>query len=243
MKIILDQPLCIHEMGSRTMQQDSVVPAMGEANASDRHFMVGEGPLADVYLQKASLTIHSQGITARYIGNCRILQIRPGFDEPVYSSTITTEQTSGSVDQITDVQPGDWFLALTDGMCEFFDVEDIVGIFTRPDWTAERKKDALLDYTSANEDNHSAYLLHVRNVEEDVAEQTEPEEQSEEIEQVEPEPQLKQVVIETDLQNQDIDLKETSTSVFDVSVKSLLIVLAGIYLIALGFGFFKGLLG
>ena len=57
MKIILDQPLCIHEMGNRTMQQDSIVPAMEAVNASDRHFMVGEGPLADVYLQKASLTI------------------------------------------------------------------------------------------------------------------------------------------------------------------------------------------
>lgn len=238
MKIILDQPLCINEMGTRTMQQDSVVPAMGAANASDRHFMVGEGPLADVYLQKASLTILPKGVSVKVAGNCRVYQIRPGYDEPVF-------EAKGEVTTLVDdVQAGDWFLALTDGMCEFFDVEDIVGIFTRPDWTAEHKRDALLDYTSANEDNHSAYLLHVRNVEDDeVIDQPEPEEPVIEAEPIEQKPQIKPVVFETDLQNNDIVPNETKASGFDLSFRTLLIFLAGAYLIALGFGFFKGLLG
>lgn len=226
MKINLDQPLCIHEIGQRTMQQDTLIPAMGEAHGSDRHFMVGEGPLADVYLQKASLTFQAKGAAVKVVGNCRVFQIRPGFDEPIFAS-------EGEADTIlTDVQIGDWFLLFTDGMCEYLDVEDLMSIMNRPDWTSEHKKDALLDYTSANEDNHSAYLLHVRSVIEE-----------EEEERVDVTPtKLKEVNISSDIQTQDVDVNSKG-SVFDVSAKSLLMVLLAIYALALIFGFFRGLFG
>lgn len=226
MKINLDHPLYIQEIGQRTMQQDSLVPAMGEAHGSDRHFMVGEGPLADVYLQKASLTFQTRGVTVKIVGNCRVFQIRPGFDEPIFASV-------GEMDTVlTDVQVGDWFLLFTDGMCEYLDVEDLMSIMNRPDWTAEHKKDALIDYTSANEDNHSAYLLHVRSVEDEEVE-----------EHVDATPtKLKEVNITSDIQSQDVDVSSNS-GVFDVSAKSMLIVLLAIYALALVFGFFRGLFG
>lgn len=226
MKINLDQPLCIHEIGQRTMQQDSLVPAMGEAHGTDRHFMVGEGPLSDVYLQKASLSFQPKGAAVKIVGNCRVFQIRPGFDLPIFAS-------EGETDTIlSDVQVGDWFLLFTDGMCEYLDVEDLMSIMNRPDWTAEHKKDALLDYTSANEDNHSAYLLHVRSVEEEEVE-----------DRIDVSPtKLQEVNITSDIQPQDVDVNGNS-GIFDVSAKSLLIVLLVIYSLALVIGFFRGLFG
>lgn len=254
MKIILDDPLCIQELGKRAMQQDSVVPAFGEAQSTDRHFMVGEGPLADVYVHKASLTLHNSGITVRYAGKCRVFQIRPGYDRPVYASEIVPDQSSGegyediftrreNVVELSDVQTGDWFLAFTDGMCEYLQEEDIVSIMTRPDWTAEHKKDALLDYTSENEDNHSAYILHVRAIDEDSEDQTpvaEDEKKTEEQQAPTTSQKLNPVNIETDLQDTDIDVSQNG---FEISARTVLIVLSVVYAIMLIIGFLVGMFG
>jgi len=236
MKIILDQPLCIHEMGSRAMQQDSVLPVLGEANAFDRLFMVGEGPLADVYTHKVSVNLHQKGVSLRRHGACRFYQIRPGFEEPLFSAVALAEQEEKL--EISDVQSGDWFLLFTDGMCEYLNEEDLVSIFCRPDWTAEHKKDALLDYVSENEDNHSAYMLHVRAVEEENA--IAAEEPKEAV--AETPTKLKTVEIETDIQNTEVDLS-SGNSVFDVSARVLLYILIAIYGVAMVYGFVKGLLG
>ena len=217
MKIILDQPLCIHEIGRRPMQQDSVVPAFGEAQSTDRHFMVGEGPVADVYAQKSSLTLSSKGIIAQNTGNCRIYQIRPGDEEPVLSVSGDTNRV------IEDVQTGDWLVIMTDGMCEYIVDEDIVGILNRPDWTPEHKKDALLDYTSENEDNHSAYILHIRGIEE--------------------EPIAEEPVAEKPVMAQEAVAAVAESNGFELTAKTVLVVLAAAYMIALIAGFFIGLFG
>lgn len=247
MKIILDHPLCIHEIGHRTTQQDTVVPAFGDAHSSDRHFMVGEGPLSDVYLQKASLTFHAKGVTAKYLGKCRIIQIRPGFDDFILD--LCDAEVEKSV-EIGDVQTGDWFLILTDGMCEFLMVEDLIDIVNRPDWTAEHKRDALLDYSSENEDNHSAYILHVRGVDESEPEVLQTPESVMAVESFEEEKIAteKNVTAENKVEKYIPDpiVKATPKKrSFSLSFtpKSFLIVLLGAYLIALVIGFFRGLFG
>lgn len=235
MKITLDQPLCIYEIGQRSMQQDYVIPAFGEARSSDRHFMVAEGPLADIYLQKASLTFSSRGGRINVVGNCRVFLIRPGFEVPIYCS-------DGPTDFVTDdIQQGDWFLLMTDGMCESLSIEDLVSIINRPDWTAEHKRDALLDYTSENADNHSAYLLHIRVVEDDAADCPDDVVADDVATVPQDEPsRLRDVNIATDLQDQNVDLNGSS-GVFDLSAKMLFYIIAAAYLIAVLIGFCIGL--
>lgn len=232
MKFILDQPLYIHEMGRRGAQQDSLLPLAGEANTFTRLFMVGEGPLADVFTQKVCINFHQNGLSLRRLGGCRFYQIRPGFDEPILSAVTTTSVEE--VTEIDDVQSGDWLLLLSDGMCEYLNEEDLASIFNRPDWTAEHKKDALLDYVSENEDNHSAYLIHVRAVEEEMPVVAEPNEVV-----AAPTPEQKavsapaEVVVETPVQAGSKEL----------SARTLLLVLLAIYALAIVWGFARGLMG
>ena len=241
MKIILDHPLCIHEIGHRTTQQDTVVPAFGDAHSSDRHFMVGEGPLSDVYLQKASLTFHAKGVTAKYLGKCRIIQIRPGFDDFILD--LCDADVEKSV-EICDVQTGDWFLILTDGMCEFLMVEDLIDIVNRPDWTAEHKRDALLDYSSENEDNHSAYILHVRGVDESDPEVLLAQEPVVAEEPFEEEKVTAENKVEKYIPDPIVNAKPKKRSLsLSFTPKNFLIVLLGAYLIALVIGFLRGLFG
>ena len=254
MKITLNRPLCIHDIGHRPMQQDYVIPAQGEARSTDRHFMVAEGPLPEVYNHKASLTVMPYGMRICIVGQCRVFQIRPGFDEPMYSNDGEDNLV------IDDIQHGDWFLLMTDGMCESLSVEDLMAIVNRPDWTDEHKCDALLDYTSECQDNHSAYMLHVRSVEEDVEDMVIPQEKQTEEEMPEdpqtaeadkehkeesPAPnnqptKLLPVNIGTDLQEGNIDLNKTS-SMFDLSAKTFFLIIGIAYLLALIVGFIVGL--
>ena len=64
---------------------------------------------------------------------------------------------------ITDIQPDDYFLICSDGIIEKMDDKDIL------DWLAadvsdEEKCQQLVKMTSDNDDNHSAYLVHVDEV-------------------------------------------------------------------------------
>ena len=267
MKITLNRPLCIHDIGHRSMQQDYVIPAQGEARSSDRHFMVAEGPLPEVYYHKASLTVMPYGMRICIVGKCRVFQIRPGYDEPIY----VNDGEENLV--INDIQHGDWFLLMTDGMCESLSIEDLVAIINRPDWTGEHKRDALLDYTSECQDNHSAYMLHIRSVEEEedytetqkeapkviepldstsADKETEDhdkgvanEDQSAQREEEKTEmkhqsSKLQPVNISTDIQDGNIDLN-TKSSMFDLSAKTFFVVIGIAYLLALIIGFIVGL--
>ena len=230
MKITLDRPLCIHDIGHRPVQTDFVVPAFGEAQVTDCRFVVGEGSQQDSCQQMASLTIMPYGMRISITGSCRVFHIRPGFDEPIYSSDGEDNVV------IRDVQHGDWFLLMTDGMCEALDVEDLMAIMNRPDWTAEHKRDALLDYTSENNDNHSAYLLHVRSVDED--EENESEDVAEENLIAEEESEAGEAI------SDDESFSETSEGLFfDRLARNILIGIIIAYLLALIIGFVLGLFG
>ena len=230
MKITLDRPLCIHDIGHRPVQTDYVVPAFGEAQVTDCHFLVGEGRQQDSYQQMASLTVMPYGMRISNTGRCRVFQIRPGFDEPIYSS----EGEDNLV--IRDVQHGDWFLLMTDGMCEALDVEDLMAIMNRPDWTAEHKRDALLDYTSENQDNHSAYLLHVRSVDED--EDNESDEVAEDSLITEEESEADKAI-----SADEASCETTEGLFFDRLARNILIGIIIAYLLAMIIGFVLGLFG
>lgn len=68
-----------------------------------------------------------------------------------------------SIAHTTDVLPGDYFYLCSDGMLEIMEDEELVSILSsnEPD---ESKTARLLDATQSNKDNHSAYLLHVAEV-------------------------------------------------------------------------------
>ena len=60
----------------------------------------------------------------------------------------------------TDVQPGDYFYMCSDGMLEQMNNDELVGLLSS-DVSDEEKCNQLIGSTSNNQDNHSAWLIHV----------------------------------------------------------------------------------
>lgn len=69
--------------------------------------------------------------------------------------------------RITDIQPNDYFYICSDGMLEQMDDEELLQIFSS-DKTDEEKRDLLIAATTENRDNHSAYIVHIQDVEVEV---------------------------------------------------------------------------
>ena len=65
--------------------------------------------------------------------------------------------------QITDVQSGDYFYMCSDGMLEQMSDSELVALLSS-DVSDEEKRIQLLQATSNNQDNHSAWLIHVEDV-------------------------------------------------------------------------------
>ena len=65
---------------------------------------------------------------------------------------------------ITDIQPGDYFYLCSDGMLEEMDDDELMGILSST-LTDEEKAARLISLTASNADNHSAYLIQVKDVE------------------------------------------------------------------------------
>jgi protein phosphatase len=74
------------------------------------------------------------------------------------------ERTIPSMAHIGTVWPGDYFLLCTDGMLEHMDDEQIMALLADNSLTLEQKTQQLIDMTSGNADNHSAYLIQVEKV-------------------------------------------------------------------------------
>lgn len=85
-----------------------------------------------------------------------------------------TTQAEPDVVFIRDVQPGDYFYLCTDGMLEQMDNVDILDIFANASLSDEEKRAKLLEATSDNADNHSAYILHVEAVEPEATDEAQP---------------------------------------------------------------------
>ena len=69
---------------------------------------------------------------------------------------------------IADIQPGDYFYICSDGMLERMEDEELLAIFST-NTTDEEKRSQLIAATMDNRDNHSAYIIHVKEVHHDEA--------------------------------------------------------------------------
>ena len=64
---------------------------------------------------------------------------------------------------ITDIQPGDYFYMCSDGMLESLSKKELISIFST-DETDIEIKNTLTERTKDSQDNHSAWILHVKGV-------------------------------------------------------------------------------
>lgn len=69
---------------------------------------------------------------------------------------------------ISDIQPGDYFYICSDGMLEQMEDEELLDIFAT-NVCDEEKRQMLISETSDNKDNHSAYIVHIKEVSHDEA--------------------------------------------------------------------------
>ena len=70
---------------------------------------------------------------------------------------------SPNICHITDVKPGDWFYLCSDGMLEQMSNAELLAFFSEPS-SDEKKRDNLIEATHGNHDNHTAWILHVKDV-------------------------------------------------------------------------------
>lgn len=80
--------------------------------------------------------------------------IQPGEDNRVRPAIV----------HITDIRPGDYFYICSDGMLEQMENEELCGLLSAPS-SDEKKRRQLITATADNKDNHSAYLIHLNQVE------------------------------------------------------------------------------
>lgn len=67
---------------------------------------------------------------------------------------------------ISDIQPGDYFYICSDGMLEQMEDEELLDVFS-VNVRDEEKRQMLISETSDNKDNHSAYIVHIKEVSHD----------------------------------------------------------------------------
>ena len=64
---------------------------------------------------------------------------------------------------ISDIQPGDYFYMCSDGMLEQMSNEELLALLSS-EATDEEKRKRLIEATVNNQDNHSAWLIHIKEV-------------------------------------------------------------------------------
>lgn len=65
--------------------------------------------------------------------------------------------------QITDIQSGDYFFMCSDGMLEQMSNNELVRIISS-EYNDEEKRQQLISSTANNQDNHTAWIIHIKNV-------------------------------------------------------------------------------
>lgn len=73
-------------------------------------------------------------------------------------------QSDVEVKHIADIQDDDYFLLLSDGMLENLSDDELLNLISRQDLSDEEKRNWLIENSSNNADNHSAYIIHINNV-------------------------------------------------------------------------------
>ena len=88
----------------------------------------------------------------------------------IQKNVITRAMTPGEdnrhrpdIIHITDIQPGDYFYMCSDGMLEQMSNNELVMLLST-DVKDEEKRQKLIDATSNNQDNHSAWLIHIKDI-------------------------------------------------------------------------------
>ena len=89
--------------------------------------------------------------------------MQPGEDNRVRADIVHT----------TDIKPGDYFYLCTDGMLEEMENEELASILSA-DISDEEKCQRLILATADNKDNHSAYLIHIKDVIREEGDETKP---------------------------------------------------------------------
>ena len=74
------------------------------------------------------------------------------------------QRTKATFAHITDVKAGDYFYLCTDGMLEQMDDDELLSIVGNAEKSDEEKVQQLVALTVNNADNHSAYLIKVKDV-------------------------------------------------------------------------------
>lgn len=69
---------------------------------------------------------------------------------------------------ISDIQPDDYFYICSDGMLEQMEDEELLEVFSA-NVRDEEKRQMLISETSDNKDNHSSYIVHIKEVSHDEA--------------------------------------------------------------------------
>lgn len=64
---------------------------------------------------------------------------------------------------ISDIQPGDYFYMCSDGMLEQMSNDELLTLLSS-EATDEEKRKQLIEATVSNQDNHSAWLIHIKDV-------------------------------------------------------------------------------
>mgnify|MGYP002526186609 CR=1 FL=1 len=64
---------------------------------------------------------------------------------------------------ITDIQPNDYFYMCSDGMLEQMSNDQLVAVLSS-ETTDKDKQDQLIEATSNNQDNHTAWIIHIKSV-------------------------------------------------------------------------------
>lgn len=64
---------------------------------------------------------------------------------------------------VTDIQPGDYFYMCSDGMLEQMGNDELTGLISS-DASDEEKRNQLIAATADNQDNHSAWLIHIKDI-------------------------------------------------------------------------------
>lgn len=64
---------------------------------------------------------------------------------------------------ISDIKPGDYFYLCSDGMLEQMSNDELLRLFSS-ETTDEKKRQHLITATADNQDNHSAWLVHIKDI-------------------------------------------------------------------------------
>lgn len=73
-------------------------------------------------------------------------------------------RAKADIAMLTDVRPNDWFYMCSDGMLEQMEDYELLKLVTDPNLSDEEKKNELIRRTEDNKDNHTAFLIHVKDV-------------------------------------------------------------------------------